>query len=200
MPDHQAEQSPAAPPDLALPLPDHQTRLAQQASAPKRRATPAFLLEHLGHFIALGAGSGLSPVAPGTVGTLWAWASYLLLSLWLGSTGWAWVIGIGLVVGWWACTVTARHAGIDDPGFIVWDEVIAFWIVLWVISPAGLGLQFAAFLLFRYFDAAKPGPVGWADRHFKGGGWRGGFGIIFDDLIAGLCTLLVLAGWMRWHG
>ncbi|MBK6850787.1 MAG: phosphatidylglycerophosphatase A [Burkholderiales bacterium] len=200
MTEHQPDLGPAAPPDLALPLPDPHTRPAAQDSAPKRRASPAFLLRHLGHFIALGAGSGLSPVAPGTVGTLWAWASYLMLGLWLDSSGWAWVIGLGLVIGWWACTLTARHAGIADPGFIVWDEIIAFWIVLWVITPAGLGLQLAAFLLFRYFDAAKPGPVGWADRYFKGGGWRGGFGIIFDDLIAALCTLLVLAVWIRWQG
>ncbi|MFM2066301.1 MAG: hypothetical protein RLZZ584_1210 [Pseudomonadota bacterium] len=164
---------------------------------PRSRATPAFLLSHAGHFIALGAGSGLSPVAPGTVGTLWAWASWLALSLWLGPAGWAWLIGVGLVVGWWACTITARHAAVADPGYIVWDEIVAFWIILWVITPAGPGLQLAAFALFRYFDAAKPGPVGWADRRFKGGGWRGGFGIIFDDLVAALCTLLVLAVWAR---
>ncbi|MEY2687665.1 MAG: hypothetical protein RL375_1863 [Pseudomonadota bacterium] len=198
MTDHQSDLGPAAPVDLALPLPPAPPVPA--GAAPKRRATPAFLLRHVGHFIALGAGSGLSPVAPGTVGTLWAWAAHLALSLWLGPVGWAWLIGIGLAVGWWACTITVRHTGINDPGFIVWDEVIAFWIVLWIITPASLGLQFAAFLLFRYFDAAKPGPVGWADRAFKGGGWRGGFGILFDDLIAGLCTLLVLAAWMRWHG
>jgi phosphatidylglycerophosphatase A len=187
-------------PDLDPALPDaaaQATPPTQAARAPKPRATPAFLLRHPGHFIALGAGSGLSPVAPGTVGTLWAWASYLALSLWLGPTGWAVLIGLGLMVGWWACTITAEHAGIADPGYIVWDEVIAFWIILWVISPAGLGLQLAAFVLFRFFDAAKPGPVGWADRRFKGIGWRGGFGIIMDDLVAAFCTLLVLALWMR---
>jgi phosphatidylglycerophosphatase A len=198
--DSHGQPGPTAPLDLALPLPDLGSPPAASATQSPRRATPAFLLSHLGHFIALGAGSGLSPVAPGTVGTLWAWVAYLALSLWLGPIGWAWLIGAGLVVGWWACTVTARHAGIADPGFIVWDEVIAFWIVLWVISPADLGLQSAAFVLFRYFDAAKPGPVGWADRRFKGEGWRGGFGILVDDLIAALCTLLVLALWSRWHG
>jgi phosphatidylglycerophosphatase A len=89
--------------------------------------------------------------------------------------------------------VTASNAGIADPGFIVWDEVVAFWLILWVIAPAGGLMQLLAFALFRYFDAAKPGPVGWADRHFKGGGWRGGFGILIDDLIAAVCTLLTLA-------
>jgi phosphatidylglycerophosphatase A len=58
--------------------------------------------------------------------------------------------------------------------------------------------QAVAFALFRVFDAAKPGPVGWADRAFKGLGWRGGFGIMVDDLVAASCTLLVLAWWRHW--
>jgi phosphatidylglycerophosphatase A len=158
-----------------------------------RHASVRFLFTHPAHFIALGAGSGLSPKAPGTVGTLWAWVAYLLLDPWLGPTGWGVLIGVSLFAGWWACTVTASNAGIADPGFIVWDEVVAFWLILWVIAPAGGLMQLLAFALFRYFDAAKPGPVGWADRHFKGGGWRGGFGILIDDLIAAACTLLTLA-------
>jgi phosphatidylglycerophosphatase A len=82
-----------------------------------------------------------------------------------------------------------------DPGSIVWDEVIAFWIVLWLLMPAGFWSQAAAFLLFRLFDAVKPGPVAWADNLFHGFGWRGGFGIIFDDLVAAFCALLVIAAW-----
>ncbi|MEY4752326.1 MAG: hypothetical protein RJA44_1, partial [Pseudomonadota bacterium] len=149
---------------------------AVEAAAPRRRPTLRFLLAHPAHFIALGAGSGLSPVAPGTAGTLWAWAAYLLLSHWLTPAAWGWTILLGLPVGWWACTVAADHARIQDPGFVVWDEVIAFWLILWLITPAGGTLQLLAFALFRWLDAAKPGPVGWADRRFKGGGWRGGFG------------------------
>ena len=152
-----------------------------------------FLIAHPAHFIALGAGSGLSRIAPGTVGTLWAWIGFVLLSNWLDATAWGWTLLAGLPLGWWACTLTARHAGIDDPGFIVWDEVLAFWLVLWVLTPATPVMQLVAFGLFRYFDAAKPGPVCWADRRFKGGGWRGGFGILFDDLVAAGCTLFVIA-------
>jgi phosphatidylglycerophosphatase A len=85
-----------------------------------------------------------------------------------------------------------------DPGNIVWDEVIAFWIVLWLVMPAGFWAQLVAFLLFRFFDAVKPGPVAWADNRFHGFGWRGGFGIIFDDLVAAFCTLLVIAAWRSW--
>ena len=152
-----------------------------------------FLIAHPAHFIALGAGSGLSRIAPGTVGTLWAWIGFVLLSNWLDATAWGWTLLAGLPLGWWACTLTARHAGIDDPGFIVWDEVLAFWLVLWVLTPATPVMQLIAFGLFRYFDAAKPGPVRWADCRFKGGGWRGGFGILFDDLVAAGCTLFVIA-------
>jgi phosphatidylglycerophosphatase A len=90
-----------------------------------------------------------------------------------------------------------------DPSAVVWDEVLAFWAILWVLLPGSFGLQVAAFGLFRYFDAAKPGPVGWADRLFKcppgqRPGWAQGFGILFDDLVAALCTLLVLALWRAW--
>jgi phosphatidylglycerophosphatase A len=166
---------------------------APPPSPAPRHISAGFLLRHAAHFIAMGAGSGLSRVAPGTVGTLWAWASYLLLSLWLTPLGWGAVIAASLLIGWWACTVTARNAGVADPGFIVWDEIVAFWIVLWLITPASWWLQAAAFALFRFFDAAKPGPVRWADRRFKDEGWRGGFGILFDDLVAAFCTLIVIA-------
>ena len=165
-----------------------------------RRATFRFMRGHLAHWVALGFGSGLSPMAPGTVGTLWAWLAFLVLSPWLDATRMAGLIVLGLLVGVWACTVTARHLGLADPGAIVWDEVVAFWIVLWLVMPAGLGMQAVAFALFRFFDAAKPGPVAWADRVFKGRagapvGWRQGVGILFDDLVAALCTLLVIALW-----
>jgi phosphatidylglycerophosphatase A len=157
-----------------------------------------FMWRHPAHWLAFGFGSGLSPKAPGTVGTLWGWLVFLWLTQWLNDGRWALVIGASLVVGLWACTVTAQHLGIADPGAIVWDEVVAFWIVLWLLMPAPLWLQLLAFGLFRYFDAAKPGPVGWADRRYKlrpgeAIGWRQGFGILFDDLVAAGCTLLVIA-------
>ena len=154
-----------------------------------------FLLSHPAHFIALGAGSGLSRVAPGTAGTLWAWAVFALLQIWLPPLQMGVLIAASTLVGWWACTVTAQHMGVADPGAIVWDEVIAFWLVLWLVTPTTFWGQLGAFLLFRYFDAAKPGPVRWADSLFKGFGWRGGWGIIFDDLVAAFCTLLVMAIW-----
>ncbi len=164
------------------------------ARAPAR-PDARFMLRHPAHLLALGLGSGLSPVAPGTAGTLWAWLAFVAMRPHLGEAAMTGVIALALGLGWWACTVTARHMGVQDPGSIVWDEVVAFWLVLWLVTPAGFHEQLAAFVLFRLFDAAKPGPVGWADQAFKGEGARGGFGILFDDLVAAACTLLVFALW-----
>jgi phosphatidylglycerophosphatase A len=165
---------------------------------PPVRATAAFMFSHPAHAVALGFGCGLAPVAPGSWGTLWAWITFALLQHWLTTAQLGELILLSLPLGWWACTVTARNLRIADPSAIVWDEIVCFWIVLWLLMPAGWVAQLAAFALFRFFDAVKPGPVGWADRNFKGWGWRGGFGILADDLVAAFCTLLVLALWRTW--
>lgn len=162
------------------------------------RPSAAFMLRHPAHLIALGFGSGLSPKAPGTVGSLWGWASWLLIQHQLSLPWQVFLIMTGLFVGWWACTKTAQNMGVSDPGSIVWDEIIAMWLVFLLVLPSGFFEQLFAFVLFRFFDAAKPGPVAWADRCYKGFGWRGGFGIIFDDLVAALCTLLVFSFWRWW--
>jgi len=167
-------------------------------SAAPVRPTPAFMLRHPARWIALGFGSGLSPKAPGTVGTLWAWLVFWVIAPWMNDPAWALLIGIGTLVGWWACTVTARHLNTPDPSAVVWDEVLAFWLILWLAAPASFVGQLVAFALFRFFDAAKPGPVGWADRLFKAErgaeiGWAQGFGILFDDFVAAGCTLAVIA-------
>jgi phosphatidylglycerophosphatase A len=154
-----------------------------------------FMWSHPAHVLAMGFGSGLSPKAPGTVGTLWAWAAYELMTLLMTTSDIGLLIALSLPVGWWACTVTAQHMQVQDPSAIVWDEIVAFWLILWLWMPVGLWGQFVAFVLFRFFDAVKPGPVGWADRHFHGLGWRGGWGIMFDDLVAAFCTLLCISLW-----
>jgi phosphatidylglycerophosphatase A len=165
-----------------------------------RRADWRFLLEHPAHLIALGFGSGLSPKAAGTAGTLWGWAVFVLLQRWLNDWQWALVLLLSFVVGWWACTRCAQALRQSDPGAIVWDEVLGIWVVLWLITPTDWQEQVMAFVLFRVFDIAKPGPVAWADGLFKaraGGaiGARQGLGILLDDLVAALCALLVIALW-----
>ncbi len=154
-----------------------------------------FMWSHPAHVLAMGFGSGLSPKAPGTVGTLCAWASFDLMTLFMSATDIGLLIALSLPIGWWTCTVTAQHMQVQDPSAIVWDEIVAFWLILWLWMPVGLWGQFIAFVLFRFFDAVKPGPVGWADRHFHGLGWRGGWGIMFDDLVAAFCTLLCISLW-----
>jgi phosphatidylglycerophosphatase A len=165
-----------------------------------RRPDRRFLLEHPAHLVALGFGSGLSPKAAGTVGTLWAWAVFLLLHPWLDEWQWAVLLLLSLGLGWWACTRSAQALRQSDPGAIVWDEIVAFWFVLWLVMPTGWLGQLAAFGLFRLFDITKPGPVKWADGVFKARagdaiGARQGFGILLDDLVAALCTLIVVALW-----
>lgn len=172
-------------------------------AAPMVRPTGRFMFSHPAHLIALGAGSGLSRIAPGTSGTLWAWVVFMALSPWMGDAAWGWTIALALPLGCWASAVTARNMGVLDPGSIVWDEVVAFWLVLWLVMPTGLVGQVMAFGLFRFFDAVKPGPVGWADALFHGvdpatdrHAWhKAGLGIMLDDLVAAGCTLLVIAMW-----
>ena len=174
-----------------------------EIGAPIIRPTVGFLLAHPAHCIALGFGAGLSPMAPGTAGTLWAWLSFLVMQLWLTPQELGAVVLLSVPLGWWASSVTARHMQVKDPRQIVWDEVAAFWIVLWLVMPAGLLAQAIAFGLFRFFDAVKPGPVGWADALFHHvdvvgdpRAWhKAGFGIMLDDLVAAFCTLLVIALW-----
>ena len=155
--------------------------------------------------LAFGMGSGLAPFAPGTAGTLWAWAAFLVGEYFLSTEAWLWIIGIGILLGCWICGQVSEELGKKDFGEIVWDEVVAFWLVLIFIMPTNLWVQILAFALFRFFDAVKPGPIGMIDRHFKhleGGDnsspsnfglilWRG-FGIIADDLAAAFFTLLTI--------
>ena len=162
------------------------------------RPDAGFMLRHPAHWVALGFGSGLSPKAPGTVGTLWAWLSWWGIQDFFTLSEQFVIILIASLVGVWACKVTAQNLGISDPGAIVWDEIVAFWLVLLVLSPASFTTQLMAFALFRFFDAVKPGPVAWADQLFKGFGWRGAFGILLDDFVAAFCTLLCFALWRAW--
>lgn len=154
-----------------------------------------FLLGHPAHWIALGLGSGLPRLAPGTWGTLAGWLLYVWLDRWLTGTGWAILLTATFVLGAWAAQRTGAALAAADSSHIVIDEILAFWIVLLMLPahPANpLWQQAAAFLIFRFFDIVKPPPIRAVDARFKNG-----LGVMADDLIAAFYTLLVVALWTR---
>jgi phosphatidylglycerophosphatase A len=152
------------------------------------------MLAHPAHWIAQGFGSGLSPIMPGTCGTLLGWLSFAVLSTrWpalFTPAHWLIVIAAGFALGVWACAKTGRDLGQPDHGSMVWDEIVAFWLVLAVVTPADLQTQLLAFIFFRFFDMVKPPPIAYFDRRYKGG-----FGVMWDDIVAAFYTLLVYALW-----
>lgn len=147
----------------------------------------SFLFSHPAHLVACGFGSGLSPWAPGTVGTLFAWATFPLLRPWMNDLELLAFLIVCFVGGVLAAHKTGADLGVIDHGSIVWDEIVPFWIVL-VFCPAGWLWQAAAFLLFRVFDITKPQPARYFDEKVKNG-----FGVMTDDFFAGVYTLLTLA-------
>lgn len=158
-------------------------------------ATPGFDWRRPHHWLAYGAGSGLSPWAPGTAGTLAAIPLYLLLApLPIG----AYLVVVLLLfgIGIWACDKTARELGTDDPAPIVWDEVVGLLITM-AAAPSGWGWVVLGFLLFRLFDILKPWPIRVLDRDL-----HGGLGIMLDDVAAGLMAwgLLQAIHWLAGQG
>lgn len=145
------------------------------------------LLRHPAHFIAFGGGVGLVPIAPGTFGTLLAFPLFWVVSPWLGPIELLLLIAAMFLIGVWACEKTGRALGIADHPGMVWDEIVAFMLVLF-FTPALPYWEAAAFLLFRLFDILKPPPIRYYDRTLEGG-----FGVMFDDIVAAFYALLVLA-------
>jgi phosphatidylglycerophosphatase A len=146
-----------------------------------------FLFSHPAHFIGCGMGSGLSPVAPGTFGTLFAWASYPWLRPHFGEQGLVEFLILAFLAGVYACDKTGRDLGVADHSAMVWDEIVPFWFVLFM-TPEGWLWQFAAFLLFRFFDIFKPPPARFIDQSMKNG-----FGVMLDDVVAAGYALFTLA-------
>lgn len=161
---------------------------------PPKRPDARFMLEHPAHWLALGFGSGLSRVVPGTMGTLFGWLCFHALSVRWPETftplTWGIVIVVGFIVGIWACDRTGQALGVPDHGAMVWDEIIAIWLVLLFVTPTDFLSELIAVLLFRLLDMAKPPPIRQFERRFKRG-----FGVMADDILAAFFTLLALALW-----
>ena len=156
---------------------------------PDPKPDGAFLIAHPAHFLALGFGAGLSPRAPGTVGTLVGFPLFWLLAE--SPFYWAWV-ALFLGIGVWACGIAGRNLGVHDHGGLVWDEVAAFLMVL-PFAPPSLAGSAVAFVLFRLFDIWKPFPIAWFDARVPGG-----LGVMLDDVLAAGYAILCLMGLNAW--
>lgn len=153
-----------------------------------------FTLSHPAHFLGLGLGSGLSPKAPGTAGTL------LALPLYWGAMQFLPLLALALLViplyfvGVWACHKSALDMGVHDHGSIVIDEIVAMWLVLTVTPLTCMG-WLSAFVLFRLFDVWKPWPIRWLDARI-----HGGMGIMLDDLVAAAFAMAIIYFASPWLG
>jgi len=144
--------------------------------------TPASVWRNPIHFLAFGFGSGAAPRAPGTFGTLAAVVIYLLLPA-MSTPVYLLFLLLSFLIGIWLCGRTSADIGEHDHGGIVWDEFVGFWLTM-LLAPPGLLWVLIGFVLFRLFDILKPWPIRWFDRHV-----HGGFGIMIDDVLAGLMAL-----------
>ena len=156
------------------------------------------------HLAAVGFGSGLAPVAPGTFGTLAAIPLFYLLAM----LSIEWYIGVLIVTsfaGFWLCDVTTKAMGVHDHKSIVWDEFVGYWITMLPVLTMTPSIAnnvaiptvwvVVGFILFRFFDVIKPFPISWLDKKVDGG-----FGIMIDDIVAGIFAALVLATMIHYWG
>ncbi len=145
------------------------------------------------NFFALGFGSGLSPVAPGTFGTLMAVPFYFLLMQLTPGVYLLFLI-LTFLLGIAICGMSAKQLGVHDHPGIVWDEFVGYLITMFM-APAGWLWIVVGFVLFRFFDILKPWPIRWIDRRVAGG-----LGIMLDDVLAGIYALVVLQLAVAWLG
>ena len=162
--------------------------MSRQGSGTAKSPTP---FRRPVQFLAFGFGSGLSPKAPGTAGTLAAVPVYWLLAQW--SLPWYSVFVLAAALaGIWICGAASHQLRVHDHPGIVWDEFVGYWITMWAL-PADWVWMLAGFVVFRVLDITKPWPISHLDRQVKGG-----LGIMIDDILAGVmaCATLHLAQWL----
>lgn len=149
--------------------------------------TTKWVISDPGRLLMFGFGSGLLRPGSGTWGTLLAWLLWVVAAQGLPDLVLGLFILLSFAYGCWACQRVSRSLGVEDHVGIVWDEWVAFWLVLWLV-PEGWVSQGMAFFLFRLFDTLKPPPIRQVDARVKGG-----FGIMLDDLLAAGYTLICMA-------
>ena len=146
------------------------------------------------HLLATGFGSGLSPVIPGTMGTVAAIPFYLVMA-WLPFSAYLLITLVAALVGIMICQKTSDDMGVHDHGSIVWDEFVGFWITMAVAPVVSWQWVVTGFVLFRFFDMVKPWPISWLDKQV-----HGGLGIMIDDILAGFMAMIALWGIGYWQG
>lgn len=137
------------------------------------------------HFAAFGFGSGAAPVAPGTFGTALAVLIYVFLPA-MSWQAYLMFLSLSFILGVFLCGKTAKDIGVHDHGGIVWDEFVGYWITMF-LAPSGWLWMLVGFVLFRIFDIVKPWPIRWLDKNVSGG-----FGVMIDDVLAGLMAFVCL--------
>jgi phosphatidylglycerophosphatase A len=137
------------------------------------------------HLLAFGFGAGLMPRAPGTFGTLIA-VPIVAAVMQLGLQAHLLFAAVAAVAGVWICGESARRLGVHDHCGIVWDEIVGFTVTM-LAAPAKWYWLAAGFVLFRFFDIVKPWPIREADHRLSGG-----FGIMLDDVLAGIFSAAIL--------
>ncbi len=151
----------------------------------KKNSAPSSIFTNWKHFLACGFGSGASPWAPGTMGTVAAIPLYILVS-WMHFWPFFILTCVMFTVGVWLCEVTSRDWNTHDHSSIVWDEIVGYFITMFGM-PFNWKWIVLGFVFFRLFDIWKPWPISIADKKIKGG-----FGIMFDDVLAAIYALIVM--------
>ncbi len=137
------------------------------------------------YWIAFGFGSGLTPYAPGTWGTLAAVPLYLALST---LPGWLYlsIVVAAFILGVYVSSIVTRELGVEDFSGVVWDEMVGYWLTMLFI-PVHWIWMVLGFVLFRFFDILKPFPIGWVEKRVQGG-----FGVMLDDVLAAIPAWMIL--------
>jgi phosphatidylglycerophosphatase A len=149
------------------------------------KTVPKGFLKNPLNWFAIGFGSGLSPFMPGTCGTIVAIPIFILLSK-LSLPLYSIILAVMILFGFWVCGLVERQLKINDPAMAVWDEIVGYLLTM-LAMPATWFAIVLGFILFRIFDIWKPWPISWVNDNL-----HGGFGIVVDDLLAGICAWIIL--------